>query len=158
MIFRRSKSSSQDLLRSQLFNERTFYPAFLSDAKNCKYELIIESPFITGKRINKLLPVVRDLRRRGVKIVVNTREPQEHDEPMLREALKGVAALQSLGVAVLFTGGHHRKLVVIDRRVLYEGSLNVLSQNESCEIMRRVKSRELSQELLNFTGLAKFLS
>src|SRR5262245_53371992 len=147
MIFRRSKYPSKDLLTSRLFNERTFYAAFLNDAKRCNNALIIESPFITDKRISKMLHTFRDLRQRGVKIVVNTREPQEHDEQMSREAHKGIAMLQSLGVTVLLTGGHHRKLVIFDRRVLYEGSLNVLSQNESCEMMRRMCSRQLAKEM-----------
>ncbi len=101
MIFRRDKNSPTALSDSRLFNERTFYASFLDDARRCKEELIIESPFMTSKRINRLLPVVRDLRERGVKVVVNTREPQEHDEPMLSESHRGVIALQSLGVEVL---------------------------------------------------------
>ncbi len=158
MIFRRNKNSPTALSDSRLFNERTFYASFLDDARRCRGELIIESPFMTSKRINRLLPVVRDLRERGVKVVVNTREPQEHDEPMLRESQRGVAALQSLGVEVLFTGGHHRKLVILDRKILYEGSLNVLSQNESCEIMRRIESAELASQLLKFIRLDDFLA
>lgn len=158
MIFRRNKNSPTALSDSRLFNERTFYASFLDDARRCKEELIIESPFMTSRRINRLLPVVRDLRERGVKVVVNTREPQEHDESMLGESYRGVIALQSLGVEVLFTGGHHRKLVILDRKILYEGSLNVLSQNESCEIMRRIESAELASQLLKFIRLDDFLA
>lgn len=158
MIFRRNKNSPTALSDSRLFNERTFYASFLDDARRCKEELIIESPFMTSRRINRLLPVIRDLREHGVKIVVNTREPEEHDEPMLGESHRGVIALQSLGVEVLFTGGHHRKLVILDRKILYEGSLNVLSQNESCEIMRRIESAELASQLLKFIRLDDFLA
>lgn len=104
-----------------------------------------------------LLPIFRDLRQRGVKIIINTREPEEHDEWMCHEAGSGIAALQGIGVKVLYTGGHHRKIVILDRCVLYEGSLNVLSQNESCEIMRRVDSRELVEQMIAFTELNHFL-
>jgi hypothetical protein len=38
--------------------------------------------------------------------------------------------LQKLGVQVLYTSGHHRKLAIIDREILYEGSLNIPSQND----------------------------
>jgi hypothetical protein len=62
-----------------------------------------------------------------------------------------------MGVHVLFTGGHHRKLVVVDRRVLYEGSLNVLSQNNSSEIMRRIESARLAWQTIGFVGLDKYI-
>jgi len=60
-----------------------------------------------------------------------------------------------MGVHVLYTGGHHRKLVVIDRRVLYEGSHNVLSQNNSSEVMRRIESAQLAWQMIAFVGLDK---
>ncbi|HPF30831.1 MAG TPA: hypothetical protein PLO25_00775 [Candidatus Saccharibacteria bacterium] len=57
---------------------------------------------------------------------------------------------------MLFTSGHHRKLVIIDG-ILWEGSLNILSQNDSCELMRRMQPEELVKEMLRFTGLKKWV-
>jgi len=100
--------------------------------------------------------VFRELRQRGVKITINTRDPREHDGYLRSEATPAVAALQSLGVQVLYTDGHHRKLVILDSKILYEGSLNVLSQNYSCEIMRRIESGELAAQMIDFTRLNTF--
>lgn len=44
---------------------------------------------------------------------------------------------------VLYTGAHRRKLAVIDRDILYEESLNMLSQKQGGEIMRRITSLRL---------------
>jgi hypothetical protein len=65
--------------------------------------------------------------------------------------------MQELGVKVLYTVKHHRKLAVVDD-VLWEGSLNILSQNDSCEIMRRIVSVLLTEEMLRFTGANKYVS
>jgi hypothetical protein len=54
-------------------------------------------------------------------------------------------------------GGHHRKLAIIDRRLLWEGSLNMLSQNDSCEIMRRIESNSLATQMIHFARLDKYL-
>ncbi|MDP3948193.1 MAG: hypothetical protein Q8P87_00610 [bacterium] len=65
---------------------------------------------------------------------------------------------EMVGVQVfLIAGNHHRKLALLDRRVLWEGSLNILSQNKSREIMRRIESPELTIQMLNFLKLEKFL-
>jgi phosphatidylserine/phosphatidylglycerophosphate/cardiolipin synthase-like enzyme len=148
------KSAAPDLVTSKLFNEETFYPAFLKDLKNCGSELIIESPFITSKRLIQLLPTLEKLKARKVRIVVNTRDPHEHDEGYHREdAHRAIAKLQHAGVHVLYTGGHHRKLVIVDRKILYEGSHNVLSQNGSSEVMRRIESVQLAWQMISFIGL-----
>ena len=113
-------------------------------------EAITKSPFITLKRVAKLLPVIRKLRQRGVSVIINTRDPQEHSEFLCSEAGQATAVLQDIGVEVLYTGGHHRKLAILDRRILWEGSLNILSQNDSCEIMRRSESRKLVEQMKQF--------
>lgn len=156
-VFRRFKYHSLDLVGSQLYNEQTFYKAFNHDIACCRNEAIIESPFMTTQRVNTLLPYFRKAIARGVKVIVNTRHPQEHDQYMRTEAEKCIAILQGIGVEVLFTGGHHRKLAIFDRAILWEGSLNTLSQNDSCEIMRRIESGQLVSQLIDFTGLRRFL-
>ena len=60
-----------------------------------------------------------------------------------------------MGIEVIMTGAHHRKLAIIDDDILWEGGLNVLSQNDSCEIMRRIKSNEVFKQMMQFIGIKK---
>ena len=69
---------------SSLFDNNTFYKAFERDLKHAKQSVIIESPFITRRRMEHLLPILKKLRRKGVRIVVNTRSPEEHNEEIGR--------------------------------------------------------------------------
>lgn len=154
-LLHRSKDSG--LTSSRLFNDRTFYPQFRQDLERAKKEIVIESPFMTKRRIRSLLPSLRRALQRGVKISINTREPSEHDDYFRAEAEWVVSTLQALGVSVLFTGGHHRKLAILDRKVLWEGSHNILSQNTSCEIMRRIDSAKLAKQMIDFIRLNDFL-
>lgn len=157
-VFRRFKSASSDLLTSQLYNEQTFYRAFMRDLHSCMSEAVIESPFITGNRVASLLPIFKKMRSRQVRITVNTRHPSEHDVPYDVQAWRAIEQMQDMGIEVLFTGGHHRKLVILDRRILWEGSLNALSQSDSCEVMRRIESGVLAQQMIEFAKLDRFLS
>ena len=109
------------------------------------------------RRINSLLPILRRLRQCGIRIIVNTRNPQEHDEEYQYQAKLAIYEMQKLGVMVLYTVKHHRKLAVIDEEILWEGSLNILSQSDSCEVMRRIESKELARQMVEFVGLEKFL-
>lgn len=156
-LLQRFKTSSSDLLTSQLYSEQTFYRAFMRDLNGCISEAVIESPFITSNRVASLLPIFEKMRSRQVKITVNTRHPTEHDSPFDHQAREAISRMQGMGVEVLFTGGHHRKLAILDRSTLWEGSLNILSQYDSCETMRRTESKMLAQQMIEFTRLNKFL-
>jgi hypothetical protein len=46
----------------------------------------------------------------------------------------------------------------MDDDILWEGSLNILSQNESCEIMRRIESSHLAYQTLRFLNLEDLLA
>ncbi len=138
---------------SSLFDNNTFYKAFERDLRRARQSVIIESPFITRRRMEHLLPLLTKLRRKGVSIVVNTRNPEEHNEEYAIQAEDAVASMQDLGIKVLYTVKHHRKLAIIDEEILWEGSLNILSQSDSCEIMRRTVSDNLARQMILFTKL-----
>lgn len=156
-LFRRFRRSTASLAGSQLFNDQTFYRTFEKDLAFCQNEAVIESPFLTARRITALLPSLRKAIRRGVVVAINTKSPDELEGFLADETRQIVPVLQEIGVEVLFTGGHHRKLAIFDRTILWEGSLNILSQNDSCEIMRRIDSEDLARQMVEFTNLNKFL-
>lgn len=65
---------------------------------------------------------------------------------------------EQIGVQVLVTqNNHHRKLAIIDRDILWEGSLNILSQSESREIMRRTQGDNHAQMMFDFLRLDRFI-
>ncbi len=153
------RNTKMALPYSELFDQNSFYKAFEKDLARANQELVIESPFITVRRLTHLLPIIKKLKKRGVRITVNTKDPFEYDTVRWQgEATKAVRLLQCAGVKVLYTVGHHRKLAIIDRAILWEGSLNILSQSDSCEIMRRTQSPEAAEQMLRFTITVTFVS
>lgn len=149
----RPSSSSTDLLTSSLYTENTFYSTFLRDLKHCRHEVLIESPYMTMSRVNKLAPILRKLVKRGVRVRVNTRFPGHHDEHLRIQAYCATKALKAIGVRVFYYHDHHhRKLALLDGEIMYEGSLNILSQYRSAEIMRRIESRTLTRQMMRFLG------
>ena len=146
-----NKPDNQDILKSKLYDENTFYYQFIRDLENCKKEVIIESPFITTARMDVLAPLFTRLIKRGVKIYVKTRDPKEHTDTYEQQSEAEIHNFEVIGIQTLIcTGNHHRKLAIIDRNILWEGSLNILSQTKSREIMRRMESQTLAMEMFKF--------
>lgn len=143
---------------SQLFDEKSFYGQFSSDLRAAANEVIIESPFITGERMNQLVPELQQLVNKGVKVFIMTRSPHLHEGKWRYEAEMQIQRLEEIGVQVLMTmNHHHRKLAILDRTILWEGSLNILSQVKSREVMRRVLGKEFAQEMFEFLNLGKHI-
>lgn len=153
-MFKRHKSSalSKHLLKSELYDEQLFYKAFAKDIKLAKSSILIESPFMTERKAVQLSRLFKKMRGRGVAIRVSTRNPRHHDRFLEVQAWKALYILRDCGVKVRTHNDlRHRKLAIIDNEVLWEGSLNILSQNNSREIMRRTKSETLCKQMLKFT-------
>lgn len=152
-----SKSRSNDILSSKLYCDKTFYGAFISDLKHAEYEVLIESPFIANNRTNTLLPEFRLLVKKGVKVRINTRNPKHHDLELRVQAWQSIRKLREAGVKVKFYDDmRHRKLAIIDREVLWEGSLNIMSQSYSKEVMRRSRSKDLAVQMIRFAAINTF--
>ena len=141
-----------------LHDEKTFYKAFLRDLDQATEEIIIESPFITSYRMRMLWPSLRRAYSKGIKVYIITRDPNDHSDGYEVQSESEIEALEALGIQVLLcTGNHHRKLAIIDRKTLWEGSLNILSQTRSREIMRRLDGGGFAEDMFNFLNFGRYI-
>ncbi|MDP3957159.1 MAG: AAA domain-containing protein [bacterium] len=145
-----------DIENGGLFNETDFYPNFIKDLFRAKQEVIINSPFITSYRSDNLKPIFSHLLKKGIRIFVITRPPEEHKDAMREQSLKELREFEKMGIVVIpFMGNIHQKFSIIDREILWDGSLNILSQRDSTEIMRRYDGNAAVEQLMAFLRLDK---
>jgi phosphatidylserine/phosphatidylglycerophosphate/cardiolipin synthase-like enzyme len=133
-----------------LTDENTFYHRFRQDLAEAKQEVIIESPFITVPKVRSLKVDFERLTRRGIKVYVVTRHPEEHDTLMAEQSEAGIRYFEEIGVQVLLCKSHHRKIAMIDREIVWKGSLNILSHRSSREFMEREEDFEKAKILYKF--------
>lgn len=146
------------MFKTSLFDETTFYKQFERDLLHAEREVVIESPFITNGRTLKLCSVFEKLISKGVKIYVITRDPKKHLKQMKYQAEEVIEYFERIGVQVFVTtNNHHRKLAIIDRDILWEGSLNILSQSNSKEVMRRIIGDGHARKMFSFLKLERFI-
>lgn len=135
------------LVEIQHFTNETFLDGFRADLIGLNRSVLILSPFISQNRATNYYPVLSTLRQRDIGIDVYIRpiaeQPsmlQPHFEPV-RQSLTG------LGASVHVRPGMHEKVGILDDRILWHGSLNILSHNNTRESMLRIESPELVQEV-----------
>lgn len=153
-LFSKRAAPGNDLLLSQLFDESTFYQAFHRDMARARHSVTIESPFLTVKRARAMTSILKKLRRKKVAVTINTRLPRHHTPKLQFEAEEAIILLKDAGAKVYVCRDlRHRKLAIIDDAILWEGSLNILSQSNSREVMRRIDSAKLCKQMIRFTRL-----
>ena len=145
-----SQSSSHRTANVILSDENTFYYRFERDLAQAKHEVIIESPFITVPKLRALKSSFESLMKRKIAVYVITRHPEEHDSFMAEQAEAGIQFFERIGVQVLMSKTHHRKLAMIDRRIVWKGSLNILSHKNSRELMEREDDEAKAKALFTF--------
>ncbi len=138
-----------------LFDETTFYPAFIKDLRRAKERVILYTPFIGKTRWPKIEPEITALRE-WTQVLEGQRGRAAVEVYLLHKPLcdpewrKGdpdfgravFEHLGQLGVHLIPMSGIHAKTIVIDGHIVYDGSLNWASQTASHEHMWRLESRD----------------
>jgi superfamily II DNA or RNA helicase len=153
---------------AEIFNDKNILSVFAQDLETAKKEIFIVSPFVSDNRVRQTLVLLEPSLESGLPVTVLTRPPEEAglpggpdlvvqggapegDPPGLRVS-QLAKELANAGVKVLLRESIHQKFAIIDRRVVWYGSMNLLSYGKSEETMMRFESREIAEELLDEIG------
>lgn len=124
-----------------VFNQDTFYENFTRDLADAQFQVLLQSPFLSTRRIKDLQRQLRACTQRGVRVCIFVQALRRGDSTQQESLDEAARYLVSLGGHVTFRPRIHEKLAVIDETVLWDGSLNVLSHYDTRERMTRWVSR-----------------
>jgi hypothetical protein len=128
--------------------ESDFHFRFRDDISGAIRHITILSPFLSQNRAAYYYPVLQAVQIRNVTIDVYARPKHEQPDLLLGHYDSVKRRLTEIGVAFHERPGMHEKVGVIDGHILWHGSLNILSHNESRESMLRFESAELVDDVL----------
>ena len=124
-------------------SQERFYQILLRDLARAQQQIIIYSPFVTRTRITNLRPQLRAAIERDVMVYVITKPHSDRGKRKVREYRILEQTLTDWGVVVIHKRRMHEKLVFIDDRIVWVGSLNPLSFSDTQEIMERRESKKV---------------
>jgi hypothetical protein len=129
-----------------LLTETEFYKYFTTDLMKATHRVILYTPFIGKTRWPSVAPFIAVLRERNVEVFLLHKpltdpEWRHGDREFGRSVFDSLARL---GVKLIAMSGVHAKTIVIDSKVVYEGSLNWASQTSSYEHMLRFESSAMA--------------
>ena len=131
-----------------IFDKSNFLPVYNNDIVTAQREILIVSPFVTKRRTVQMMQHLEVALRNKVKVIVVTR-PMGDFGGKDTAAMQGTLdLLQSAGVSVVFRPNIHQKFALIDQRVVWYGSINLLSFGSAEESIMRLESPNIASELM----------
>jgi hypothetical protein len=129
------------------FTGEGFYKAFEKDLRSVKSKVFLASPFTTAQGTERWMQTFRDLRAKDVEIVGFTKPINEKDSSTNSAEIH--TGLEGVFKELRPVSKMHEKLAVFDQRVVWLGSLNILSHKNSTEIMVRIDSPDFAQSIID---------
>ncbi|HUB26861.1 MAG TPA: phospholipase D-like domain-containing protein, partial [Tepidisphaeraceae bacterium] len=141
-----------------IVKQGSFYPSLQADFQSAKRRIVIFSAFIMSDRLGQMDSPIRTAVERGVQVYIVTKSLEDRKRQELGGYVDRERKLADMGAVVVHKSGMHQKLVFIDDRIVWLGSLNVLSYSNTDEIMLRIDNQNLSSEFAAVECMEKLLA
>ncbi len=136
-----------DSPRDIIFDNHSFQPVYLRDMAQARQEILIVTPFVTARRVAQMMASFAPLVAVKLPITVVTR-PATTFPPQQQEQLTRIFnQLTDAGIMLVFKPDIHQKFAIIDQRIVWYGSINLLGFGNSQESIMRLVSANIAQEL-----------
>jgi len=132
-----------------IFDKDSFLPVFNQDINAAKKEILIVSPFVRKMRTLQMTTHLKIALEKKVHVLIVTR-PKEDFKPKDHATIQRTLDLLTVcGSSVVFKSNIHQKFAVMDQKIVWYGSINLLSYGSALESIMRIESANIANELVN---------
>ena len=132
-----------------IYDGKSFYQGLCVDLQAARSEILIVSPFMRKSRITGILKQLTPAIETGVRVTVVTRPPEDFKENERDAVIICTELLQKSGITVKYKSDFHQKFTVIDKFVVWYGSVNFLSFGTHEESIMRFENADIAGQLMD---------
>ena len=136
-LFDHINDITSSVVENQIFNGSTFYRPYTSDLIKAKHSIVIFSPKLYRTEQNSLVTLLKELTQQGIEILITTAAENEQ-----------TAFIQSKGLSVKVKPKLSLYTTIIDKEVVWYGSINTLGYASKDDNMIKVTDIYLANELI----------
>ena len=136
-LFDHINDMSSSIAENQIFNGSTFYRPYTSDLTKAKRSIVISSPKLYRTEQNPLVTLLKELAQQGIEILITTVAENEQ-----------TVFIQAKGLSVKVKPKLSLYTTIIDKEVVWYGSINTLGYASKDDNMIKVTDIYLANELI----------
>lgn len=134
-----------------IFDKESYYNVYEKDLQEANKEIIISSPGINQAKVRQLIMCLKKRQEAGVRITVITLSSDSYPESRVEKTKGLIDTLRNVGINVKEKEMMHEHFAIIDKEIVWYGSMNLLSREKEDDNLMRVVSNEVAQELMELT-------
>ena len=133
-----------------VYDMNNYLMAYETDLSSANKEIIISSPELSGKKINRLLEIIRHRQEAGISVTVLTKS----EETVYTDSayfMSLIYLLRKNGINVIEKDNLSECFALIDRKIVWHGTMNLLGKEDILDNVIRIEQTHLASELLEVT-------
>jgi superfamily II DNA or RNA helicase len=134
-----------------IFDKNNFLPVYSNDILNASREIRIVSSYATKRSTLRMLQHLKTALCNQGNVMVVTKPVEDFNDKDITVLQSCLDLLKNAGVRVVFRPNIHQKFAVIDQRIVWYGSINLLSFGSEEERIMRLESPNIANELIKIT-------
>ncbi|MCD8317202.1 MAG: DEAD/DEAH box helicase family protein [Eggerthellaceae bacterium] len=134
-----------------IYSSDDYRQDFDNDLLCASSEVIISSPAISSAKINSLTKLLKQKQESGLKVIVITWEADRYGYGDSGKWMSMHEDMRRAGIEVNLVEDYCERFCIIDRIIVWYGSVNFLGKEDSDDNLMRLKSEKIAAELLELT-------
>lgn len=132
-----------------IFDLDSYEPVYLRDLREAREEIVISSQTLNTPKVNQLIRLSEECSE--LKITVVTWAPEVYRYGRDEVRIELMNRLKAAGFKLLTVEDNCERFAIVDRDIVWYGSMNLLSKADVEDNLMRVVSKEIAAELLEMT-------
>ena len=134
-----------------IYDSGNYAEVFERDMVEAEQEIIIASPDLRRRKVERMLMLLKPRQEAGVNVAVITMEPDclWIGDPAVIDGM--IEEMKRAGITVALTRSENEHYAVIDKRLVWHGGVNLLGKEDVWDNLIRVESAKAAAELLEMS-------
>lgn len=144
-------TGAQKQTANAIFDIDNYLDVYQKDLLTAEKEIIISSPAISGKKVYDMIHLLKEKQEAGIKVVIVTWKPDCYgygDSTYWQELQE---QMRRAGFEMNLVEDYCEHYCIIDRLVVWYGSMNFLGKEDAEDNLMRVEDGKITNELLEMT-------
>lgn len=134
-----------------IYDIDSYAEIYWRDIEEAISDVIISSPRLNNQKVNHLIALLGKRQELGVKVTIVTWHPDAYKYGRDDVRMELMERLRKAGFEIRLVEETCEHYAVIDRNIVWYGSMNLLSKEDAEDNLMRVCSKDIAAELLEMT-------
>lgn len=134
-----------------IYDNESYVEVYEKDLLEANKDIVISSPGINEKKVNRIIELIQERQGAGVSVTVITLRAESYPENRVEKTRQLIKQLLDMGIKVNQVPAMHEHYAIVDKEIVWYGSMNLLSGEKEDDNLMRVVSKEIAQELMEIT-------